>query len=204
MPIPEEQLQEWELAASQRQYRFCIDLADLFVQAVPALIAELREAREQQKPEQENCKLCKAHARICELEAEAVLFNNKIIDLEIERDKAKRQAFEAENRANLIAANLKFERELHAKTEAELAEAKKDAALSFVSLPHWGHTKFKLGDQVRKIKGSQWHGMVVGTYSTSLTPEGYAVESSTEQGSVQIYPASALEFDCVVQQEEAK
>jgi hypothetical protein len=38
MTISEEQLQEWELAASQRQYRFCIDLADLFVQAVPALI----------------------------------------------------------------------------------------------------------------------------------------------------------------------
>ena len=53
--------------------------------------------------------------------------------------------------------------------------------------------KFKLGDTVRKTKGSMWHGTVVGTYSTSLTPEGYAVESATESGSVQIYPASALE-----------
>jgi hypothetical protein len=53
--------------------------------------------------------------------------------------------------------------------------------------------KFKLGDRVRKTKGSQWHGTVVGTYSTRLTPEGYAVESSTEVGSVQIYPAAALE-----------
>ena len=53
--------------------------------------------------------------------------------------------------------------------------------------------KFQLGDTVRKTKGSQWHGTVVGTYSTSLTPEGYAVESSTERGSVQIYPAAALE-----------
>ena len=53
--------------------------------------------------------------------------------------------------------------------------------------------KFKLGDLVRKIKGSEWHGTVVGTYSTSLTPEGYAVESATERGSVQIYPAAALE-----------
>lgn len=52
--------------------------------------------------------------------------------------------------------------------------------------------KFKLGDVVRKAKGSQWHGTVVGTYSTALTPEGYAVESSTERGSVQIYPAAAL------------
>ena len=55
--------------------------------------------------------------------------------------------------------------------------------------------KFRLGDKVFKPKGSQWHGTVVGTYSTSLTPEGYAVESSTEKGSVQIYPAAALEKD---------
>ena len=55
--------------------------------------------------------------------------------------------------------------------------------------------KFKLGDAVRKSKGSQWHGRVVGEYSTALTPEGYAVESSAERGSVQIYPAAALEFD---------
>jgi hypothetical protein len=53
--------------------------------------------------------------------------------------------------------------------------------------------KFQLGASVRKTKGSQWHGTVVGTYSTTLTPEGYAVESATESGSVQIYPASALE-----------
>ena len=55
------------------------------------------------------------------------------------------------------------------------------------------YPKFQLGDTVKKIKGSQWHGTVVGTYSTTLTPEGYAVESSTEHGSVQIYPAAALE-----------
>lgn len=53
--------------------------------------------------------------------------------------------------------------------------------------------KFKLGDHVRKISGSRWQGIVVGTYSTALTPEGYAVESDTEHGSVQIYPAKALE-----------
>lgn len=56
-------------------------------------------------------------------------------------------------------------------------------------------TKFKIGDSVRKIKGSQWHGKIVGTYSTKLTPEGYCVESDTEHGSVQIYPAQALEID---------
>ena len=55
-------------------------------------------------------------------------------------------------------------------------------------------SKFKLGDKVRKVSGSQWHGTVVGTYSTELTPEGYAVESFTEKGSVQIYPAKALEL----------
>jgi len=54
--------------------------------------------------------------------------------------------------------------------------------------------KFNLGDTVRKVSGSQWKGTVVGTYSTELTPEGYAVESSTERGSVQIYPAKALEL----------
>lgn len=54
--------------------------------------------------------------------------------------------------------------------------------------------KFKRGDHVRKVSGSQWTGVVVGEYSTELTPEGYAVESSTERGSVQIYPAKALEL----------
>ena len=55
------------------------------------------------------------------------------------------------------------------------------------------HKTFRMGDTVRKVRGSQWHGRVVGQYSTELTPEGYAVESDTERGSVQIYPASALE-----------
>ena len=54
------------------------------------------------------------------------------------------------------------------------------------------HIKFQLGDQVAKISGSSWHGRIVGWYSTSLTPEGYAVESDHEPGSVQIYPAAAL------------
>lgn len=55
------------------------------------------------------------------------------------------------------------------------------------------HFTFKLGDTVRKKKGSEWEGVIVGFYSTSLTPEGYAVESSTHKGSVQIYPLQALE-----------
>lgn len=53
---------------------------------------------------------------------------------------------------------------------------------------------FNFGDKVRKKKGSMWSGKVVGWYSTELTPEGYAVESSTEKGSVQIYPVAALEL----------
>ena len=63
------------------------------------------------------------------------------------------------------------------------------------SKPSWPdtHQTFGMGDNVRKVRGSQWHGRVVGWYSTELTPEGYAVESDTERGSVQIYPASALE-----------
>lgn len=55
------------------------------------------------------------------------------------------------------------------------------------------HTTFALGDLVSKRRGSSWHGRIVGWYSTKLTPEGYAVESLREPGSVQIYPAAALQ-----------
>lgn len=53
--------------------------------------------------------------------------------------------------------------------------------------------KYQLGDRVVKAKGSEWHGVVVGFYKSSLTERGYAVESLREYGSVQIYPESALE-----------
>lgn len=53
--------------------------------------------------------------------------------------------------------------------------------------------KFKVGDSVYKPKGSSWHGKIVGAYCTELTKEGYVVESDTERGSVQLYPAAALE-----------
>ena len=56
-----------------------------------------------------------------------------------------------------------------------------------------GICKFQLGARVHKPRGASWQGRVVGFYSTSLTPEGYAVESENEPGSVQIYPAAALE-----------
>jgi dihydrofolate reductase (trimethoprim resistance protein) len=55
-------------------------------------------------------------------------------------------------------------------------------------------SKFNIGDVVRKTRGSEWEGQVVGTYATDLTPEGYCVESSSHAGSVQIYPAGALEL----------
>jgi hypothetical protein len=61
-------------------------------------------------------------------------------------------------------------------------------------MQHMNTPKFKLGDKVRKTRGSSWHGAIVGTYSTDLTPEGYCVESWYETGSVQIYPAAALEL----------
>jgi hypothetical protein len=56
-----------------------------------------------------------------------------------------------------------------------------------------GQRKFNLGDRVRKIRGASWQGRVVGFYSASLTPIGYAVESERESGNVQVYPEQALE-----------
>lgn len=53
--------------------------------------------------------------------------------------------------------------------------------------------RFDWGDRVRKITGSSWHGRVVGFYTSTLTMQGYAVESEREPGSVQIYPVNALE-----------
>lgn len=50
-----------------------------------------------------------------------------------------------------------------------------------------------IGTRVRKKSGAQWQGRIVGYYSTTLTDVGYAVESEFEKGSVQIYPARALE-----------
>ena len=64
------------------------------------------------------------------------------------------------------------------------------ALRTFESRPKPG--AFRLGDLVKKVSGSAWEGRIVGTYSTALTPEGYAVESASHPGSVQIYPAKAL------------
>ena len=64
--------------------------------------------------------------------------------------------------------------------------------VSFARVWPQTHPTFRYGDRVTKISGGRWSGWIVGWYATELTPEGYAVESSTERGSVQIYPASAL------------
>ena len=50
-----------------------------------------------------------------------------------------------------------------------------------------------IGTRLRNKSGSSWQGKVVGYYSTELTEVGYCIESEREPGSVQIYPASALE-----------
>lgn len=52
---------------------------------------------------------------------------------------------------------------------------------------------YRPGTRVRKTKGSSWNGRIVGHYSTTMTPIGVAVESEREPGSVQVYPAHALE-----------
>lgn len=63
--------------------------------------------------------------------------------------------------------------------------------------------KFKRGDRVTKVSGGCWTGLVVGNYSTKLTPEGYAVESENEPGSVQIYPEKALRLAPTPEQSSA-
>jgi hypothetical protein len=50
-----------------------------------------------------------------------------------------------------------------------------------------------IGTYVRKKSGSEWHGKIVGHYSTDLNPRGYAVESLLERHNVQVYPEKALE-----------
>lgn len=73
---------------------------------------------------------------------------------------------------------------------SELSRAD-ESEVHFIKAPS---SKFKRGDRVRKVKGSDWQGLVCGEYSTALTPEGYNVESEFHPGSVQLYPASALEL----------
>lgn len=73
------------------------------------------------------------------------------------------------------------------------------------AIPAWNHRSspageiirgedriFGLGDRLKKVRGSSWHGRVVGFYSTSMTPIGYVIESEREPGSCQLYPEAAL------------
>lgn len=65
---------------------------------------------------------------------------------------------------------------------------------AFIKKQNNNEGQYRLGEFVRK-KGDkgQWHGNIVGFYSTDCTPYGYAIESVYEANSVQIYPESALE-----------
>lgn len=76
---------------------------------------------------------------------------------------------------------------------AQAAEALRLAAFELRATLSAPQGKFRMGDLVKKSTGSEWVGRVVGWYSTTMTPEGYAVESEAHAGSVQIYPAKALE-----------
>lgn len=53
--------------------------------------------------------------------------------------------------------------------------------------------RWELGALVKKKSGSNWHGCVVGFYSTELTPVGYCIASAFENNSVQVFPEKALE-----------
>jgi hypothetical protein len=76
---------------------------------------------------------------------------------------------------------------------AEMAEGfTADATAAIAAMRGEPVRKYTLGDRLTKTKGSAWTGRVVGFYSTSLTPVGYAIESENEPGSVQIYPEKFL------------
>ena len=90
-------------------------------------------------------------------------------------------------RGHLVETMVMQQAQIIATLRADLAKAKE-------ALPSWpDETAWPFGTQVSKKSGSEWHGKIVGYYSTALTPRGYCVESSRERGSVQIYPEAALE-----------
>lgn len=78
-------------------------------------------------------------------------------------------------------------------TQSKQRELLKEAAAAIAAMRGEPVRKYPLGDRLTKTKGSAWTGRVVGFYSTSLTPVGYAIESENEPGSVQIYPEAALQ-----------
>lgn len=72
--------------------------------------------------------------------------------------------------------------------EAMTAEIERIEALARPDGFRWG-----LGAKLGKKRGSSWRGTVCGFYSTPHTPEGYCIASEFEPGSVQVWPAAALE-----------
>lgn len=52
--------------------------------------------------------------------------------------------------------------------------------------------RWRMGDFLRKVRGSSWRGPVCGFYTTENTPVGYCIESAFEPGSVQCWPEAAL------------
>lgn len=56
------------------------------------------------------------------------------------------------------------------------------------------YKKFQQGDKVKKKSGSQYHGYIVGFYSTELTPEGYVVKSINHKNFVRMHPVEELEL----------
>jgi hypothetical protein len=54
--------------------------------------------------------------------------------------------------------------------------------------------KYKYGDLVYKISGSEWEGRICGFYTTKLNEHGYNIESWCHKNSVQNYPEKALDF----------
>lgn len=59
-------------------------------------------------------------------------------------------------------------------------------------IPRPANFQFALGQYVKRKRGN-WHGVVVGFYSTELTPEGYCVMSLREYGCVHVEPERMLE-----------
>jgi hypothetical protein len=56
--------------------------------------------------------------------------------------------------------------------------------------------RFPLGANVRKVSGPQWHGKIVGYYSSSFTPEGLVIECTADGalGQVHVEPAKRMEI----------
>lgn len=72
----------------------------------------------------------------------------------------------------------------------ELAELRGTSAHVQRAPEEWA---FSRGERVRKKSGAWWEGIVVGFYSTTQSPRGYAVQLENMFGPVQIYPEAALE-----------